>query len=94
MVGIKHAYSSTISDSGTAGIVKPSHWNADHTIEDASIAEAKLVMSDNTTANASISAHGFLPKLPNDSAQYLNGVGTWTTVESGGADILEIQVFS
>ncbi len=38
------------------------------------------VPDDNTDLDASITIHGLLPKLPNNSSQYLNGVGTWATV--------------
>ena len=46
-------------------------------IKDASITEADLTLSDVTTLNASISAHGLLPKLPNDAKKYINGQGNW-----------------
>ncbi len=35
---------------------------------------------DNTDLDASTSAHGLLPKLPNDANQYLGGTGVWTTL--------------
>ena len=41
--------------------------------------------TDITTLNASITAHGLLPKLSNSSAQFLNGVGAWAA-PGGGAD--------
>lgn len=41
--------------------------------------------TDITTLNASITTHGLLPKLPNNAAQYLNGVGGWAT-PGGGSD--------
>lgn len=34
---------------------------------------------DNTDRNASTSAHGLLPKLPNVATQFLTGTGTWAT---------------
>jgi hypothetical protein len=40
--------------------------------------------TDITTLNASITAHGLLPKLSNVSTQYLSGTGTWTTPAGGG----------
>ena len=54
-------------------------------IRDASVTEAKLLLSDNTTGNVSNSRHGFVPKLPNDSALFLNGAGLFanpTTLNS------------
>jgi hypothetical protein len=40
--------------------------------------EVISAFTDVTTYNASASAHGLLPKLSNDSATFLNGVGSWT----------------
>jgi hypothetical protein len=37
-------------------------------------------LPDNTTGNASITAHGLLPKLANDAAKYLDGTGNWTVI--------------
>lgn len=42
------------------------------------ILETGLVLTDNTTGNVSATAHGFAPKLPNDGAKYLNGLGGYT----------------
>ncbi len=55
------------------------------TIGPAKVTEAMQVLADNTTANASTTAHGYLKKLPNDAAQYLNGVGNWVTPSGGGS---------
>jgi hypothetical protein len=38
---------------------------------------AALPFTDVTTGNVSTTAHGLVPKLPNDSTKYLNGVGAW-----------------
>jgi len=35
--------------------------------------------TDITTLDASTSAHGLAPKLPNNNAKYLDGTGAWTT---------------
>lgn len=35
--------------------------------------------TDVTTLNVTTVAHGLIPKLPNDSNKYLNGIGTYTT---------------
>jgi hypothetical protein len=34
-------------------------------------------LADNTTANVSASAHGYVPKAPNNTTQYLRADGTW-----------------
>ena len=41
------------------------------------VTESSLSLSDVTTANASASRHGFLPKLPNDGTKCLLGDGTY-----------------
>lgn len=51
---------------------------------DGQVTGSDLVLSDVTTNNASTSAHGFLPKLDNNAAHYLDGTGAWTT-PAGGA---------
>ena len=48
------------------------------------ILEAGLTLADNTTNNATTSAHGFAPKLDGNTAHYLNGNGAWTTPAGGG----------
>lgn len=42
-----------------------------------SVVEGDFGFTDITTANASTSAHGLLPKLPNDATKFLNGVGAF-----------------
>lgn len=39
---------------------------------------------DNTDLDASSARHGLLPKLPGDSAKYLDGTGSWATPSGGG----------
>jgi len=39
--------------------------------------DAHLSLSDITTNNVSISAHGFAPKAPNDATKFLRGDATW-----------------
>lgn len=37
---------------------------------------------DNTDLNVSTSAHGLMPKLPNLAAQFINGQGSWKTLQA------------
>jgi hypothetical protein len=48
-------------------------------VKAASITEAMQVLADNTTNNASTSAHGYLKKLSNVSTEFMNGQGNWAT---------------
>jgi len=48
------------------------------------IRESNLVLSDVTTDDVSIAAHGFAPKLPNDATKYLDGTGTYSVPAGGG----------
>lgn len=50
----------------------------------ATVVEAALGLTDITTANASTSAHGFLKKLDNNAAHYIDGTGAWSTPAGGG----------
>ena len=43
------------------------------------VVEGDFSFTNITTANASTTAHGLLPVLSNNGAQFLNGVGNWTT---------------
>src|SRR4051794_29177826 len=41
------------------------------------VTENQIILSDVTTNNATTVKHGFLPKLPNDSAKFLDGNGNF-----------------
>lgn len=47
-------------------------------------AESSITFTDITTNNSSTSKHGFLLKLDNNAAHYMDGTGAWTT-PGGGA---------
>lgn len=49
-------------------------------------------LSDNTNFNASITAHGFLPKLSNNASEFLDGEGNWTAVSAGDAERLRFPM--
>ena len=48
------------------------------------ISDATLTTTDITTNNVSITKHGFAPKAPNNTTQFLRGDGTWATPSAGG----------
>jgi hypothetical protein len=48
-------------------------------VKDLGVTEAKLGLSDVTTANATTGRHGLLPKLDGNSAHFLTGTGAWAT---------------
>lgn len=48
------------------------------------VVEGDLGLTDITTANVSTTAHGFTPKLPNDSTKYLDGTGAYSVPSGGG----------
>jgi len=48
------------------------------------LTETGQTLSDNTTNNSSTSKHGYLKKLDNNSAHYMDGQGNWTTPSGGG----------
>lgn len=43
---------------------------------------------DTTDLNASSTRHGLLPKLSNDSTQYLTGQGTWSNIIAGAGKVV------
>lgn len=47
------------------------------TIGAGQVTEAMQVLADNTTQNVSTSAHGYVPKAPNDTKKFLRGDATW-----------------
>ncbi len=53
------------------------------------VVEADLNLTDVTTANVSTSAHGFVPKAPNDTTKFLRGDGTFA-VPTGGLSIPQV----
>lgn len=54
----------------------------------AGVTEGYLTLSDNLLANASISLHGFLPKIPGNATYCLSGLtGLWTNSGCPGASV-------
>jgi hypothetical protein len=57
------------------------------------VTDALLSTSDITTNNASTSKHGFLKKLDNNAAHFMDGTGAWSTPSggsSGGSPLLAV----
>lgn len=49
-------------------------------VQDGSITEDDLYLTDRSDWNVSIQRHGFCPKLPNNASLFLNGQGQWTSL--------------
>jgi hypothetical protein len=89
----KHA-----ADFQTAGTVAAHH--ASHEGAGGGAGADKIKLDDldtpdnNTDLDVSTSRHGLCPKAPNDVTKFLRGDATWNVAGgTGGADILEVQVF-
>ncbi len=82
-MGIKHA-TPTYKSNDPAKDVSATAWNENHTIDDASIAESKLALTDNTIGNVSTAKHGLVPKAPNVTSKFLRGDATWDTPAGSG----------
>jgi hypothetical protein len=54
--------------------------------------DANISMSDITTNDVSITKHGFAPKAPNVTTQFLSGDGTWRTPAGGSPGGSDTQV--
>lgn len=53
---------------------------------DQTISDATISLTDITTNDTTITKHGFAPKLPNDAAKFLDGLGNWTVPpDTGGS---------
>lgn len=83
---ITHNFVSSKSDGSDSSVVRPSNWNEVHVIS-GHVDETMFLFTDITTSNTSISKHGLVPKLPNDSTLFLNGVGNWVAA-IGDGDVL------
>ena len=66
--------------------------NATHNHHDAPggglLDEESLLLTDVTTNNASVTEHGFLPKLSGSVNDILNGSGLWTTGYTGTLTVI------
>ncbi len=51
----------------------------------AAIVEAAITLADNTTNDAATTKHGFLKKLDNNAAHFMDGQGNWSAPAGGGA---------
>ncbi len=54
------------------------------TLGGSTVTDATISTSDITTNNASTSKHGWLKKLDNNAAHFLDGTGAWSTPGGGG----------
>lgn len=59
------------------------------------VVESDMNFSDVTTGNTSATKHGYCPKLSNDSAQFLDGTGVFSTPtgSGGGLTINDLKKF-
>jgi hypothetical protein len=62
-----------------------SHTKSDITDFAHTHSESDISISDVTTGNVSTAKHGFCPKAPNDTTQFLRGDGTWAVPPAGGS---------
>jgi len=77
-------YYDTVGSAAAAISSHNSAYNHANFITLSSLTDANLTLSDITTNNASVSRHGFMPKLNNSPYAFLNGQGTWTTLSLAG----------
>lgn len=55
------------------------------------VTESGLYLTDNTIADVSTSRHGLVPKAPNDTAKFLRGDGTWSTLGSAAGSLVLLE---
>lgn len=64
------------------GIQSAGYISGSTQLGNGTVTEVKLGLSDNATANASTTAHGFLKKLSNVATEFMNGAGNWVSISS------------
>ena len=69
---------------------EPEVWRVTNS-SGATVPESALYLSDNTTADVSITKHGLAPKLPNDATKFLDGSGAYS-VPTGGMTNAQVLV--
>lgn len=67
-------------------------WHGDKTFS--SVVEDDISLSNNTTNNADITKHGFLPILPGNASLFLDGNGNYSTPTAGVANAYKLTAFS
>lgn len=77
-----------VNPDGTPTLGFMRQWTQQITINGYTILDSDISFSDITTNNASVTKHGFLPKLSGNVAQYLDGTGAWSTPAGGGITTL------
>lgn len=82
MVGAGTTIISALGSLGTTTTLL--HGNAVGAPTFGAVVEADITLADNTTNNASTTAHGLLKKLSNISTEFMNGAGNWATPAGGG----------
>ena len=79
--GAQDAVGTILVDSGTIDFTySDATPSITAVVKAASITEAMQVIADNTTNNASTSAHGYLKKLDSSASHFMDGQGNWNAV--------------
>jgi hypothetical protein len=79
----------TTDITGTAVVTNDSRLTDARTPTAHNQAESTITFSNITTGNATTANHGYLPTLSNNSAQFLNGTGTYSTPTMGAPTIAD-----
>jgi len=61
------------------------------TIGAAKVTEAMQVLADNTTNDVSTSAHGYVPKVPNNTTTFLRGDASFAVPVAGGIEFIKAE---
>ena len=89
-MAVTHTFVSAKAEGADATLVRTSNWNSDHTIAAGTVTEAMQVLADNTTKDASVSAHGYLSKLQAQSMTRQTVTGGTVTWDVGYGAIYEL----
>lgn len=67
-------------------------WHGNKTFS--AVVEADITLANNTTNNADLTKHGFLPILPGNALLFLDGVGNYSLPTAGIVNAYKLTTFS
>ncbi len=90
-VSASMVYTDTTNFSGKLSIADTNVQYALDTLDDHTHAELEITFTDITTNDVSITKHGFVPRAPNLTTEFLRGDATWAIPSGAGIDTSAIH---
>jgi hypothetical protein len=84
-----------VSSNTAVLLLNADYWDGYHYADLFPVQEGNIYLNaGSSTWNATSTRHGFLPPLSNNSAQFLDGQGAWSTPAAGAANSYSLTTFS